>query len=178
MKILHRYTSACLWEAGETINEAVQAAVRAGVSLSYSNLHRSDLSGSNLRGSNLRGSDLRGSDLHYSDLSYSELSGSNLRGSDHRGSNLHRSDLRGATINWQSHDLIAELLHRAAGDDVDRRKVAGLVSISRDWCWGQFAALIATDPLGPWAIEVLREYVKDWDGAPEILRGTLNEVNS
>jgi hypothetical protein len=69
---------------------------------------------------------------------------------------------------WQSHWLIGSLLFRAAGDSVPRRKVAGLVAVSQDWCWDRFLAL--GDPERDWALGVLVGYVSDDDGAPQVLR--------
>ena len=103
-----------------------------------------------------------GSDLSYSDLSYSNLSGSDLRYSDLSGSNLS-----GSKINWQSHDIIAELLRLEAGDDIQKRMVAGLILVSRDWCWNQFLAI--EHEQRNWALETLAKCVTEGDGAPEEL---------
>jgi len=62
-----------------------------------------------------------------------------------------RAYLKGARMNWQSHDLIAELLRREAGEDIDRRSLAGLILLSRDWCWDRFLAL--SHPQREWALE-------------------------
>ena len=94
IKILNRWTNACIWEGEvETIKEAVAKAIASGANLSGCNLSGSNLRGSNLSDSDLRDSDLRGcnlsdSDLRGCNLSYSDLSGSNLRGSDLSGCNL------------------------------------------------------------------------------------------
>jgi uncharacterized protein YjbI with pentapeptide repeats len=97
--------------------------------------------------------------------------GTDLRGADLGGANLDGANLDGATINWNSHDLIAELLRRAAGDDVEKRKVAGLILVSRDWCWGDFL-LLRKEPLFFWALDVLSAAVRDGDNAPDILRAS------
>ena len=56
IKILNRWTNACIWEGEvETIKDAVAKAIASGANLSYS-----DLSGSNLRGSDLSGCNLCG----------------------------------------------------------------------------------------------------------------------
>ena len=79
IKILNRWTNACIWEGEvETIKEAVAKAIASGA--------------------NLRDSDLSGCNLSDSDLSYSDLSGCNLRDSDLRGCNLSYSDLRGSNL--------------------------------------------------------------------------------
>src|SRR3990172_7617090 len=103
------------------------------------------------------------------DLEGAYLEGADLRGASLRGANLYGANLEGATINWRSHDLIAELLLRWSGDDVEKRKVAGLVLVSRDWCWKDFLK-IRGDPLFEPTMKYLAKFVKDEDGAPDILR--------
>ena len=102
---------------------------------------------------NLYGADLRGADL---------------RGANLRGANLRDADLRGIMVAWNSHDLLAELLKRSAGDDLAKLKVAGLVLICRETCWREFLSM--EDPLAGWALGVLSEWVKDGDEAPEAVR--------
>ena len=82
--------------------------------------------------------------------------------------NLFGADLSGAAINWNSHDLIAELLRQAAGESWQRRALAGLILVSRDWCWKEFLAL--EHPEQEWALDVLRGYVREGDGAPDFLQ--------
>ena len=84
------------------------------------------------------------------------------------GAYLCGANLRGAKINWQSHDIIAEILLRAAGHDVQKRMVAGLILVSPDWCWDKFLSI--ESELRDWSITTLQEYVQDGDNAPEILR--------
>jgi Pentapeptide repeats (8 copies) len=146
ISILRRGTETVLYSGGHaSIKEALEAA--------------------NLRGANLVGANLVGANLD----------GAYLDGAYLRGANLDGAYLDGARINWQSHALIGELLGRAAGEDLDKRKVAGLVSISRDWCWKSWLAL-AADPLFPWAIDTLAAWVRDGDGAPAILRKRAAEL--
>jgi hypothetical protein len=57
-------------------------------------------------------------------------------------------------------------LRRAAGEDIDKRKVAGLIAVSPDWCWRRFV-LLADDPLFDWAMDELAKHVRDNDGAPK-----------
>ena len=71
-------------------------------------------------------------------------------------------------INWESHDLVAEILRRAAGEDIERLKIAGLLLICRSWCWDKFIAI--DDPLKEWAFSELRGWVLDGDNAPEVLK--------
>ena len=97
------------------------------------------------------------------------LRGADLRGADLSGGDLFGADLRGAKFNWQSHDLLAEALRRAAGHDVQRRMLAGLLLISRDWCWDVFLAAPIDPALREWGLSVLRGYVQPGDDAPEAL---------
>ena len=118
----------------------------------------------NLRGAHLYGADLYGAHLYGANLYGANLYRADLRKVDLRGADLREVDLRGANLNWQSHDLIAEILRQDAGDDLDKRAMAGLVLVSRDWCWKHFVAL--QHPLMPWAIEVLTPYLKEGQTPP------------
>ena len=130
--------------------------------------HKRWLYGSSGAQADLQAADLRGADLRGAYLRYADLQDANLRYADLRYANLRYADLKGARINWQSHDLIAELLSRAAGDDIEKRKIAGLILVSRDWCWDKFLKI--GDPLQDWAIDTLQQYVVDGDGAPKALK--------
>ena len=112
-----------------------------------------------LRDANLSGAYLREAYLRWADLSGADLSGADLR----------EAGLSGAKFNWQSHDLLAEALRRAAGHDVQRRMLAGLLLISRDWCWDVFLAAPIDPALREWGLSVLRGYVQPGDDAPEAL---------
>ena len=101
IKILNRWTNACIWEGEvETIKEAVAKAIASGANLSGCNLSGCNLRDSDLRGCNLSDSDLRGCNLSYSDLSGSNLSDSDLSGSNLSDSNLSDSDLRGSNLSY------------------------------------------------------------------------------
>jgi len=142
--------------SGETL-EAVK---------SFPDLRWADLRLYDLRLYDLRGADLRGADLRLSDL----------RGVDLRGADLHGADLHGAKLAWQSHDLLAEILKRAAGDDIAKLKVAGVILLCREKCWRELLAI--RDPLTGWAIGVLREWVQDGDDAPKELIEWKEEVSN
>ena len=127
-----------------------------------------DLFGVYLTGANLTDADLYGVNLYGADLTGADLYGATLY-----GATLTDADLSGARINWQSHDLIAEVLKRAADDNVPRRMLAGLILISRDWCWKQFLALDIDTSVRQWALDELRGWVQDGDNAPDVLRTEL-----
>jgi hypothetical protein len=144
--------------------------------LEYANLYSADLHSANLRYADLYSADLHSANLRYAnlysaDLRYADLESADLRNANLYSANLRNANLTGVIVNWTSHDLIAEILRQHAGDVVSRRMVAGLVSISYDWCWDQFIALrsINEDDYR-WAFDVLASYVKLDDDTPEILR--------
>ena len=142
-------------------------------------LRGANLGDANLRDADLRDADLRGAHLGCADFGCADLRGANLRDADLRGAYLHDADLgcangeSRAKLAWQSHDLIAEILRCAAGDDVEKLKVAGYILMCRDKCWGDFLKL--RDPLMGWALDVLRPWAKGDENAPEILRRELFE---
>jgi hypothetical protein len=68
---------------------------------------------------------------------------------------------------WSSHAFLAELLRRAAGYDIAKRSIAGLISISLDWCWPQFLSI--DHPEKPWALMVLAAAIVDGDDHPREL---------
>ncbi len=140
----------------------------SGAYLSGANLRGAYLSGAYLSGANLRGAYLSGANLRGADLSGANLSGANLRGAYLSGANLRGANLSGARLNWQSHALLAEILCQNAGKNVPRRKIAGLIAISIDWCWDHFLQIDDTER--DWALNVLAAYVQPDDGAPDVLR--------
>jgi uncharacterized protein YjbI with pentapeptide repeats len=189
--------------SGETLLQAVQAnlsnlrganlhgadlhgADLRGANLCVADLRGADLHGANLRGANLcvanlcwadlRGADLRGADLRGADLRGEDLHGANLRGANLRGADLRGANLNGCKVAWQSHDLLAEILMRAAGDDIAKLKVAGMILLCREKCWKDLLAI--RDPLTGWAIGVLREWVQEGDGAPSELVEWKDEAAS
>jgi hypothetical protein len=142
-------------------NGGVNAVLR-GANLYGANLHRADL-----RGANLHGADLRWANLHGADLRWANLHGADLRWANLYLADLRGADLYGATINWMSHPLCAEILRVAAGDSVPRRMLAGLVLVSLDWCWDRLLTVRSKERR--WALTTLARYTKEGDGHPAIL---------
>lgn len=122
----------------------------------------------NLRHANLRDADLRHANLWDADLWDADLRGANLSGANLRGADLRGANLRHAKVNWQSHALLSEILLRAAGDNMERRMLSGLIAVSTDWCWDTFLAIEHTER--DWAITELARWVRPDDGAPEVIR--------
>ena len=104
------------------------------------------------------------------------LSGANLYCVDLSGANLYGVDLSGAKINWNSHALIGELLRRDAGEDANRRCLAGGITISTDWCWKKMLSI--DHPEKEWAIRTLIPWIKEGDNAPSILRELAEKMRT
>jgi hypothetical protein len=149
-----------------------------GADLEGANLEGANLEGANLEGANLEGANLRGADLEGADLE-----GANLEGANLEGANLEGANLEAVILNWQSHQLLGELLKRAAGESIEKRMVAGLITISTDWCWHEFLAIEHSefdiepgllsefrDRYKEWAIQILAQYVQNEDGSPDIIK--------
>ncbi len=169
VQIKDRWHQTVLFECeAESIKDATVKAVASGAYLGGAYLGGAYLGGADLRGAYLGGADLRGAYLRGADLRGADLRGAYLRGAYLRGAYLRGAYLRGAKVDWNSHDLIAEILLRAAGPDVEKRKVAGLILVSRDWCWSSFHRL-ESDPLFPWAVSALAAFVQPGDAAPSFL---------
>ena len=153
MQIKDRWTYKVLWDGEcDNIREELMAAAKAGASLA----------GASLAGANLDGASLVGA----------SLDGASLVSASLDGASLYRANLNGASLDGvknppiDSHDFWAELLLRAAGDDLRRRMVAGLVLVSRDWCWPRMMKLMTGELAQDW---------QEWAGAvfwhwPEMCR--------
>lgn len=144
IQIKSRFDGRVLYECeADTLLEALQRAVRAGAYLA----------GANLVGANLAHADLARANLAHADLVHADLAHANLAG---------------AKINWTSHSLIAEILRREAGNNVEQRCLAGGIAISTDWCWDKIMSI--EYPQKAWAIGVLLPWIQEGDNAPERLR--------
>jgi uncharacterized protein YjbI with pentapeptide repeats len=150
---------------------------RKGEGGKRANLGRADLRGANLRGADLRGANLGSANLRSANLRSAYLYRANLRGADLSGANLGSAnlgyadlggaDLQDITMNWQSHDLIAEMLQRMA-ETLSQRSVAGVVAKSLDWCWKDFAREFSEEQTD-WAKSILKPLIKEGDEAPKEL---------
>ena len=138
-------------------------AILNGADLRYADLRGANLRYADFSGANLSSAILNGADLRYANLSNAILNGASLNGADLRGASL-----KGITLNWQSHDLLSEILLRKAGQSMEYRSMAGVIKVSPDWCWGHFAKVFSEDQK-VWAKAVLSPLIKDGDDVPEEL---------
>jgi len=136
-----------------------------GANLQYADLYRA-----NLYAANLSYADLQHADMQHANLSCADLQDANLQGADLYAANLYGVNLQGAKLNWQSHDLLFEVARRAAGDNRENLKAAGLIIAARHWCWSEFEKYCLDDPLWHWMLGVLAKYVQKGDGAPKVVR--------
>lgn len=122
--------------------------------------------GAYLNGAYLNGADLNGAYLTGAHLNGAYLNGAYLNGADLTGADLTGAHLNGAHLNWNSHVLLAEILLRATGADVEKCKVAGLVSIGNrlSLCWDDFLAMDSESI--DWALGVLAAH-DNLKGAPQ-----------
>ena len=98
-EIKHRYSGKMLFSIETTsMKLAVEAAVKAKVSLQYANLRSANLQSADLRSANLQYADLQYADLRDADLQYADLRDADLRSAD-----LRYSDLRDANIKYAWH---------------------------------------------------------------------------
>ncbi|MDO8729213.1 MAG: pentapeptide repeat-containing protein [bacterium] len=161
VEILHRRSGTLLYTLDA---ESLQGADLQGADLRGANLRDANLQGAYLRGANLQGADLRDANLQGADLRDANLQGADLRGANLQGAYLRGANLQDVQPAWGSHDLMAEVLHRAAGEDLERLQVAGLVLLQRDWCWSEFLAL--DHPQMEWALQALAAWAGGDEYAP------------
>jgi len=93
------------------------------------------------------------------DLTRADFTNADLTHANFIRANLENACFQGARVPWRSHDAVAEILRQHAGKDPAKRMIAGLVIVSRDWCWRDFAKALTHDEIGKWVIDTLWEYV-------------------
>ena len=140
----------------------LERAKSGDMNLYGADLYGADLGSANLGRANLDSADLYDANLRDANLGGANLGGANLRGADLRGANLYDAnlrgaDLRGANLPTTSHDAISEILRTAAASNIQYRMIAGLVIISRDMCWQDFANTLPEQDF-QWALSVLAQW--------------------
>ena len=144
-------------------------------------LYDADLWGANLRGANLYSTNLRGADLRVANLRGADLRGADLRGANLRGAELYSTNLRGADLydadlNWTQHELVAEILRQAAGDDVEKLQLAGLILICKDKCWEDFMQIEQVMKFKDWCLEVFKPFFEEHpENIPHQVKKLLEE---
>jgi hypothetical protein len=124
--------------------------------------------GASFDGASFDGASFDGASFYGASFYGARFDGASFDGASFDGASFDGASFYGAKLSWSSHDILSEILRLAAQGNVERRKVAGLILVSRDWCWEEFLGL-ASDPHFAWAMDVLADYVQDGDGAPPAL---------
>ena len=137
----------------------------------------------NLPHANLSHANLSHAHLWHAHLSQANLSQANLSHAHLWQANLWQANLSNVIMNWCSHALIGERLYQhfvAPYENILPDKLpfelmlANTISRNLQWCWDDFMRLTKTEPLRTVrenCLTVMRTWVKDGDGASEILRG-------
>ena len=146
----------------------------SGADLSCADLRNADLSDANLSGANLSGADLRCANLSCANLSCADLrcadlSCADLSYADLSDANLSGANLSGAILNWNSHELLSKILFNASGNDSQKRMLAGLILVSKDWCWNTFTSLTISKTKRNWVLKTLASAIVENDNHPSIL---------
>ena len=71
-------------------------------------------------------------------------------------------------LNWSSHDLLSAILWNAA-TTTRQEELAAFIGRKYEWCWDDYNKSFK-HPQKKWAIGVLKEYVQESDGAPDMIR--------
>lgn len=160
---------------GANLNHAVfHGANLYHANFKQANLEDADFSGADCFGANFQDARLDSTDFSRAILIFADFSNADLCSVTFTGSDLTRVCLQGVQTDGADPTLAAWILRNAAGDDPDKRALAGLVLLSDDWCWADFIAL--RHPAREWAIEILGSI----DGFREELieHGMLKPVQS
>ena len=117
---------------------------------------------------------LDGEEGERADLRDANLWGADLWDADLRHANLWDADLR-----WSSHNLISEILRQSAGDSRPKREIAGLISVSPDWCWDDFRrqAKNIRPYLMRWAARSLLETAGNPENAPDLIKSQVDDIS-
>ena len=157
----------------------------AGATMSCSNFYESDFTEASLERAYLSCADCHGANFTNAILDGANLANADFSGCDFTGASLVNTylptcNLDGAVLNWDSHDLVAEVLRREAGNDPWKLRIAGAILVHRYDKWFDGLPWYC----GPgedgencyqWATDMLTLHVVDGDNAPAVLRETRND---
>ena len=165
MKIPNRLTNVVIFaDEQDSMAKTVKAALSDGADLRNADLHNANLSDANLSCA-----DLHNANLSDANLSGADLSCADLRNADLSDANLSGANLSGAILNWNSHELLSKILFNASGNDSQKRMLAGLILVSKDWCWNTFTSLTISKTKRNWVLKTLASAIVENDNHPSIL---------
>jgi hypothetical protein len=136
---------------------------------SHVDLRQATLHQCTLQHTLLNDADLTDSVLNQCNCDDSSFRGALLEGAMAVGSTFARADLDQARRFSTCREMIVEVLRREIGDDVERAKFVGAVAIGRQWCYEEWANMLAFQPqFRALALEIFRRYPES--GFVEALR--------
>ena len=119
IQILNYQTGGVIFEGDyPNIKEAVEAAVKQGVSLAFADLSRVNLEGANLEGANFYKANLRWANLYKANLYKANLYKANLRWAKLIKADLRWAKLSGADLSWVNLEEVALFMANLIGADL------------------------------------------------------------
>jgi len=145
--------------------------------LSDANLSRVDLRKADLCFTNLHQANLYDADLYCADLRDTDLRGANLKGANLYGADLRGTDLSNVTMNWNSHNLIAEKFMRCNGWKKYNVSIACIKGGSevigrRTLDWKDYLKILS-DKFIAWAIPHIISWITPGDVLPDELEDAI-----
>lgn len=132
------------------------------------------IDGMNVDSSDLSGVRFGPANVERVAFEFCDLRGADFRSASLWGATFFQCKLAGIRPQWSSHDLIAALLMAEARQSIAKRKLAGLLLVSRDWCWGQvdqYLTQYGDRDSTRWALTTLAQYCRSDDhSAPGAIR--------
>ena len=99
-----------------------------------------------------------------------------MRDANLEGAILWGANLEGANINWTQHEIVAEILRQAAGNDVEKLQLAGLILICKDKCWEDFMQIEQVMKFKDWCLEVFKPFFEEHpENIPHQVKKLLEE---
>ncbi len=146
-------------------------AILPGARLRSAKLRSARIAGAFLQESVLCRADLREADLRRADLRVANLEEARLVGADLRGALFYGSKLGGAILDWRWSGIPLELLRQGRDGSDDARGVVinpEGTDAERPFAW--LKTLLAQGPKAERALQILAQYIRPEDNAPELLR--------
>ena len=151
-----------------------------GATMSCANFYGADFTGADLQRAYLSCADMHGTNLtnavlDCANLANVDLSGANLTGASFVNAYLYTANLDDVTLNWDSHDLVVEILRRYCKGNEWKLRVSGAILMDRLDGWYDRLPWYCGpgedgDNMLEWTLAMLELHVKDGDNAPAMLK--------
>lgn len=129
----------------------------------------------------LVGADFRGSNLEHAYFNFADLKGVDFRGANLGDVIFHNCDLTNAKfynaiINWNSSELVAQLILNTKDQSADIRVIAGYFLLSGYRLWNDIYTVHLPRKKLDEVLNILATYVKEGDNAPNFLKIRHNDL--